>query len=314
VLVVFGALFAWPCVALGRAVFLLRPQEPSQAGDGLFLLLFGLVLCVTLLLLVPGLYWALGRRVTLLHQESSAMWQRTSLLGMPIEQTVVTDVEPLSLLLDLSWSPRFPASVAALSIADPPSYRKRARRRRYPQAVYLFQATLLSLLARRAIAIQRATAHRSWLGLWHRHVDEHLFVPGHSMRRQTVVGAVEQRIVDVLANRSIQTHAGRWPGGATTFELIRAVYGADWHSAGAWPLNLAWSDAAGRGIGHLTNRLGGLEALYGFTLDDSPGIVQEGEIVRGWLDELAYTRPDLMDRLDAEIERAIRSRQLRTKA
>ena len=128
------------------------------------------------------------------------------------------------------------------------------------------------------------------------------------------VQLVERRIIDALTNRSIQPDAGRWPGGATTYELIRAVYGTDQHSAGTWPLNLAWSDAAGRGIGHLTNRLGGLEAHYGYSLDDSPGIVQEGEVVRGWLDELAYTRPDLMDRLDAEIERAIRSRQMRAKA
>jgi hypothetical protein len=242
------------------------------------------------------------------------MWQRTCLLGIPIEQTVVTNAEPLSLLLDLSWSPRFPASVAALSVVDPPSYRQKRGRRRYPHAVYLFQATLLSLLARRAIVIRHATTHRSWFGLWHRRVGEYLFVPGESMRRQTVVGAVERRIIDVLTDRSIQPVARRWPGGATTYELIRAMYGTDQHSAGTWPLNLAWSDAAGRGIGHLTNRLGGLEAQYGYSLDDSPGIVQEGEVVRGWLDELAYTHPDLMDRLHAEIERAIRSRQLRARA
>jgi hypothetical protein len=313
VLVAFGALFVWPCFALGRMVFTIRFQALRQTENWLFLLLFGLVLCMTLLLLVPGLYWALGRRVTLSHQKSSAMWQRSCWLGIPIEQTVVSNMEPLSLLLDLSWSPRFPASVAALSVVDPPSYRQRWGRRPYPHAVYLFQATLLSLLARRAIAIRRATTHKSWLGLWHRHVDEYLFVPGDSMRRQTVVGAVERRIVDVLTHRSIQPDTGRWPGGATTYELIRAVYGTDQHSARTWPLNLAWSDAAGRGIGHLTNRLGGLEAQYGYSLDDSPGIVQEGEVVRGWLDELAYTRPDLMDRLDAEITRAIRSRQLRTR-
>jgi hypothetical protein len=307
VLVAFGVLFAWPCFVLGRAVLTFRPQELRWFEYWLSLFLFGLVLCVTLLLLVPGLYWALGRRTTLTHRQRGATWRRTTLLGIPVAQTVVPAAERLSLLLDLSWSPRFPASVASLSVLDPPSYRKGPGRRRYSQAVYLFQATVMSLLARRAIVIQRVTTYRSWLGLWHTHADEYLFVPGDSMRRTTVVGAVEQRILDALT-----TGTGRF-GGMTIYALVRAVYGTNRHSAGTWSLNLAWGDAAGRGIGHLTNRLGGLVAQYGFSLDDSSGIVQEGEIVRGWLDELARSHPDLMDRLDVEIERAIRSRQVRAR-
>jgi hypothetical protein len=264
--------------------------------------------CGFFLLIVPlafigiGLYLALHTRVMVYDRRSGVKWKRESLLGIPLAHTLVSAKEPVLDDLILSQPLTLPPSVLGL-----PDTTVSLNRVKMEQAVVIFRATLIGLVAQGVIQAHRYQVHVArWGGAFKRREDILVFSVRAGRGRSDVDSVLERDVIAALA-RLTEEETAEWPDGVPIYELARSVYQRDVESPPSWLIRLVARDATAHGWG----RFKGIGLVERFELDAACAkqFVAEWSIVSGLLLRLVREQPDLSGMLNVEIERAIKSRK-----
>jgi hypothetical protein len=253
---------------------------------------------------IACIYCLLGQRVRLYHPVDGAMWQRGSLWGQEVELRVISGLQPLDLNLPAPRPAAYPPSVTAL-------HRDRPVRRTLEgwtdYAAVVFQAALVSLLARGLLELRYSVAHhKSLLRSQASPRREYFVAPGEGADHARVDGLLEQRIMGVATHWAQQPEAKEWPQGATIKALVQAVYQLDRENPGQWLVRMVQRDATMRGYGMMQ---GTLQRRFEPTSAHAAALQEEGQFLHTLYDRLAGSDADLAVRLRHDVEAGIRSRQ-----
>jgi hypothetical protein len=281
-----------------------------------WLIMASIMLFISAVILAIGAYLAIGEQVTLYNAETGQVWQRRCLGRLEIRKLVVNKPEPLPLDAYLRWSLSWPASLSALLADAPPQAGLDipadksgvstliSAIARNP-AVYLFEATLLGLVADQRIRLCRVEVQRSYFGRSPKPMVEYLATPG-EVSWQGAEGWLEQRILFAVTRWSQNKEARDWPQGTPISALVHAIYTRNQSSPGGWLLRQVQEDAAKRGLGTLQ---GTLRRRFEPNPDLAAQLAGEARSVRVVYTQLGRVFPEFFRELDFTVRKGIASRQ-----
>lgn len=127
-----------------------------------------------------AVYQLLGRRKTIFNPQSGQAWQQTTVLGLPLDQTIISSIEKIPWKGAAARSLRYPASVAELC--------------RQGKAPDMFAAALLQLLAQQVISLGEVKVYRR-IGKPGR---MYVLLPGEKYGATEVQGQLETRLAGAV--------------------------------------------------------------------------------------------------------------------
>jgi hypothetical protein len=250
-----------------------------------------------------GVYATLRRRILVYDPHSKVKWKQETLLGIPLKRTLFADTEPV--LDDLAFSQPLTLPPSVLALPDTPEHWRRVK---MEQAVVIFRAALIGLVAHNAIRARRYHVYTvRWNGTLKRKEDTCLFSANRGQDRSSINGALETKIISELTQRMESEEDFEWPDGVPVYDLVRSIYQKDVSSPPSWLIELVTKDAAT----HRWARFRGIRPLKRLEPDPSctDQFSAEWAAVSALLLRLIKEQPDLSRILNHQIERAIKSRR-----
>lgn len=287
----------------------LMTQFVSSSAAFLFI---GFLSLFFLLIVVAGLANLLSTSSLLYNPSSGLKLKSEAFLGIPRRLTLMSRGEPLALDLPLPQPLFLPPSVTKLSEIAVDS-----KKWTLAHATDLFRAALVGLLARGLIQTHQ---YRKYFarGRGELKCSQDLYVFTHTAEERSIAsidGALERRILLVLNSwlMSKRYKQAKWRDEPlidipSIFELIYAVYDRDVSSPPQWVFNLVAQDAVARGWGRLE---GWPRKRYETSAAYDKRFQSEREILTRLSSTFAQQQPGFSRVLDAQIQKAVRSRKAR---
>lgn len=251
-------------------------------------------------LTAKGLYARCGRQTTLFNPKTGQQWQRGTLMGLEIERLVVTDVELLTLELEVQEMTH-PVSISALGLSDTPGVLATLAWERYAASVVA--VTLLWMVAENLVALRRGRVHRSGLGRRSRPRDEYWVIPGGI--GEDVDSWLERRVLNLVHRWRDQPASRECLHGMPIDRLVREVIPPRAYFPAQLLINMVGRDAERRGLGRV---YGGLNPRFEPSASYAPQLRAEGRRLGDIYAQVAHSHPQLVRSLTASIRRGIRAR------
>jgi hypothetical protein len=252
-----------------------------------------------------GLYVRIPGEMQLYNPESGLKWNRRSILGIPLNPTILMGGRMLPMDLQPLRPLHFPASVIKL-----PETGGKLGTPEIEPAVAVFRAAVVGLLTQGLVDIYRPEAfslrQHEWLRL-----EQHIYVAriADGVEPTVAHGALEQAILKVLSAWSEQKESRKWPQGVRIYQLAMAVFLRNYSHSEKRLISLVLDDSlellfgqhAELPVGQPTERTESRTATLA-------AIRSEREVVDDLLDQLKQRHSEFYETLGREARRGIRSR------
>jgi hypothetical protein len=183
-------------------------------------------------LFLYGLYNLLAYATTLTNPQDGTYWHSVTLLNWTVRQEMVTHFTPVD--LDLPPLPPLDYPLSVASLCSPTS--------RFERAVFIFNSTLLALIAQGVLSLHYAAEYQArWGSSWHR-------VEGSAAYRIRLESA-GQRVPGVLEDRLVQAVRQAGPSGATIYRAVYHLYEQDMPNPFGHFMGWVQRDAVRRSLG-----------------------------------------------------------------
>lgn len=247
-----------PCLLPFMAIFFL-------AGLGLFLF---------------GLYILMAYTINLTNPQDGTGWRGVKLLTWIVQQEMVTNFTPVALGLPPLPPLRYPASVASL----------RSSTKRQERAAFIFNSTLLALIAQGTLSLHYATEYRTrWSRSWQQVTGSKAYRVRLESGDWPVLGELESLLV-----QSIQ-QAGM--SGKNVYQIVYDLYDTDISSPFGRFMGWVQDDAVQYGLGQS-------KSFGRFELTDPQAIDGDYTALRALHQAVNAQHPGLLESFGKEVQRA----------
>lgn len=244
--------------------------------------------------------WILSQEVQFYNVKLHTRLLHMSVAGFELGYKWTSRGRLLPIRIEPSPSIAYPPSITALAT---PSTQFRVSTE---QATTVFRAALTDLLAKECVEVYHF--HSYVFRAWRRSpsgVEDYIIVAKEKVKLAQGAGALEHRIMQVIAGWSAQAGEKEWADGPPIEELVRAVYESNHTHDSRWLAKLVADDAVARGLGVIEG--GFFWKKIDWAAAHFRQVRQEQKLTRSLSQRLAKADPEFSRTLDQKISTTIHS-------
>ena len=251
-------------------------------------------------IIVTIIVWILSQEAQFYNAKLHTRLLHMSVAGVELGHKWTTRGRLLPIRLEPNPAIAYPLSITAL--ATPST--------QFPismeQATTVFRAALIDLLVKECVEVYHF--HSYVFRAWRRSpsgVEDYIIVAKENVKLAQDAGALEHRIMQVVAGWSAQAGEKEWTDGPPLEELVRAVYESDHKHDSKWLAKLVAEDAVARGLVVIKGAF--FWKKFDWAAAHFRRVRQEQKLTRLLSQRLATADPEFSHTLDQKISTTIHS-------